>query len=41
MEEVMENYGLAQMMDEVTDDEQLSVNEAKHLSQSMKQDVES
>jgi PHD/YefM family antitoxin component YafN of YafNO toxin-antitoxin module len=40
MEEVIENYGLAKMMDEVGDDEQLSVHEAKHLYQSMKQDVE-
>jgi rubrerythrin len=41
MEEVIENYGLAKMMDEVADDEQLSVQEAKHLYQLMKQDVES
>jgi PHD/YefM family antitoxin component YafN of YafNO toxin-antitoxin module len=41
MEEVIENYGLAKMMDGVADDEQLSVHEAKHLYQSMKQDVES
>jgi len=40
MEEVIENYGLAKMMDEVADDEQLSVHEAKHLYQSLKQDVE-
>jgi rubrerythrin len=40
MEEVIENYGLAKMMDEVADDEQLSVQEAKHLYRSLKQDVE-
>jgi PHD/YefM family antitoxin component YafN of YafNO toxin-antitoxin module len=40
MEEVIEDYGLAKMMDEVTDDEQLSVHEAKHLYRSLKQDVE-
>ena len=40
LEEVIENYGLAKMMDEVADDEQLSVNEAKHLYRSLKQDVE-
>jgi PHD/YefM family antitoxin component YafN of YafNO toxin-antitoxin module len=40
MEEVIENYGLAKMMDEVADDEQLSVHEAKHLYHSMKQNVE-
>lgn len=40
MEEVIENYGLAKMMDEVADDEQLSVHEAKHLYRSLKHDVE-
>ena len=40
LEEVIENYGLAKMMDEVADDEQLSVHEAKHLYRSLKQDVE-
>ena len=40
MEELLENYGLAKMMDEVADDEQLSVQEAKHLYRSLKQDVE-
>ena len=39
MEEVIENYGLAKMMDEVADDEQLSVHEAKHFYRSLKQDV--
>jgi hypothetical protein len=41
MEEVIENYGLAKLMDEVADDEQLSVQEAKHFYRSLKRDVES
>lgn len=41
MEEVIENYGLAKLMDEVADDEQLSVQEAKHFYGSLKRDVES
>jgi hypothetical protein len=41
MEEVIENYGLAKLMDEVRDDEQLSVHEAKRFYRSLKQDVES
>ena len=41
MEEVIENYGLAKLMDEVADDEQLSVQEAKQLYESLKRDVES
>ncbi|HPD60571.1 MAG TPA: hypothetical protein PKV48_02265 [Thermodesulfobacteriota bacterium] len=41
MEEVIENYGLARLMDEVADDEQLSLQEAKYFYQSLKQDVES
>ena len=40
MEEVIENYGLAKLMDEVADDEQLSVREAGDYYQSLKQDVE-
>jgi hypothetical protein len=40
MEEVIENYGLAKMMDEVADDEQLSLHEAKRLYRSLKEDVE-
>jgi hypothetical protein len=40
IEEVIENYGLAKLMDEVGDDEQLSVQEAKHFYGSLKQDVE-
>jgi hypothetical protein len=39
MEEVIENYGLAKLMDEVADDEQLSLQEAKHFYRSLKQDV--
>ncbi|MGA7876623.1 MAG: hypothetical protein WCA08_13255 [Desulfoferrobacter sp.] len=41
MEEVIENYGLAKLMDEVADEEQLSVQEAKRFYESLKQDVES
>ena len=41
IEEVIENYDLAKLMDEVDDDEQLSVQEAKHFYGSLKQDVES
>ena len=41
MEEVIENYGLAKMMDEVADDEQLSVQEAKQFYGSLKRNVES
>jgi len=40
MEELIENYGLAKLMDEVADDEQLSVREAKRFYRSLKQDVE-
>lgn len=40
MEEVIENYGLSRLMDEVADDEQLSVQEAKHFYRSLKEDVE-
>ncbi len=41
LEEVIENYGLSKLIDEVADDEQLSVHEAKRLYRSLKQDVES
>ncbi|MBW2311316.1 MAG: hypothetical protein JRF35_09620 [Deltaproteobacteria bacterium] len=41
MEEVIENYGLSRLMGEVADDEQLSVQEAKHFYRSLKEDVES
>ena len=40
LEEIIENYGLAKLIDEVSDDEQLSVHEAKSLYQSLKQNVE-
>jgi rubrerythrin len=36
MEEVIENYGLAKLMEEVADDEQLSVQEAKQFYRSLK-----
>jgi len=38
MEEVIENFGLSRLMDEVADDEQLSVQEAKHFYRSLKED---
>jgi PHD/YefM family antitoxin component YafN of YafNO toxin-antitoxin module len=41
MEEVIENYGLARLIDEVSDDERLSVQEAKNLYRSLKEHVES
>ena len=41
LEEAIENYGLAKLIDEVSDDEQLSVNDAKNLYRSLKQNVES
>jgi rubrerythrin len=41
MEEVIENYGLAKLMEEIADDEQLSVQEAKKFYGSLKQNVES
>ena len=40
LEEVIENYGLAKLIDEVADDEQVSVHEAKSLYRSLKQNVE-
>jgi len=41
MEEMIENYGLAKLMDEVADDEQLSVQGAKQFYGALKRDVES
>ena len=41
LEEVIENYGLSKMIDEVKDDERLSVEDAKEYYQSLKQNVES
>ncbi len=40
LEEIIENYGLAKLIDEVADDEQLSVHEAESLYRSLKQNVE-
>ena len=36
LEEAIENYGLAKLIDEVSDDEQLSVSEAKNLYRSLR-----
>jgi len=36
LEEMIENYGLAKLIDEVKDDERLSVKEAKKYYQSLK-----
>ena len=36
LEEIIENYGLAKLMDEVRDDERLSIEEAKSYYQSLK-----
>jgi len=41
IEDVIENYGLAVLIDEVADDEQLSLREAKEFYGTLKQDVES
>lgn len=40
LEEVIENYGLARLIDDVADDEQLSVHEARDLYRCLKKDVE-
>lgn len=40
LEEIIENYGLAQLIDEVSDDEQFSLQEAKTFYRSLKQNVE-
>jgi hypothetical protein len=40
LEEVIENYGLAKLIDEVTDDDQLTVQEAKSLYRTLKKNVE-
>ena len=40
LEEIIENYGLAKLMDEVKNDERLSTEEAKDCYQSLKQNVE-
>jgi hypothetical protein len=36
LEEIIENYGLAKLMDEVKDDERLSVEDAKKYYRSLK-----
>jgi len=36
LEEIIEDYGLAKLMDEVKDDERLSIKEAKNYYQSLK-----
>ena len=41
LEEVIENYGLSKLMDEVIDDERLSIEDAKAYYQSLKTNVES
>ena len=40
LEEVIENYGLSKLMDEVKDDERLPVEAARKYYQSLKQNVE-
>ena len=40
LEEILENYGLSKLMDEVKDDERLSVEDAKIYYQSLKTNVE-
>lgn len=40
LEEVIENYGLSKLIDEVADDEQLTVHEAKSLYGTLKKNVE-
>jgi hypothetical protein len=40
LEEVIENYGLSKLIDEVADDEQLTVQEARSLHRTMKDSVE-
>ena len=37
LEEIIENHGLARLMEEAADEEKLSVNEAKDYYQSLKQ----
>lgn len=40
IEEILENYGLAALMDDVKDEERLSIAEAKAYYESLKQNVE-
>lgn len=39
LEEIMENYGLAKLIDEVKDDDHLLINEAKSYYASLKKNV--
>ncbi len=41
LEEIIENYGLSKLMDEVKKDERFSVEDAKKHYQSLKNNVES
>jgi polyhydroxyalkanoate synthesis regulator phasin len=41
LEEIVENYGLSKLIDEVSEDERLTVEEAKKYYQSLKTNVES
>lgn len=41
LEEVIENYGLSKLIDEVSNNERLSVKDAKKYYQSLKTNVES
>ena len=40
LEEVVENYGLSKLIDEVEEEEKLSIEEAKTYYKSLKTDVE-
>ncbi|MBC8552058.1 MAG: hypothetical protein H8D23_20630 [Candidatus Brocadiales bacterium] len=40
LEEIIENYGLSKLIEEVSHDEQLPVKEAREHYQSLKQNVE-
>lgn len=40
LEEVIENYGLARLMDEVSDEKRLSLEDARKFYQSLKTNVE-
>lgn len=41
LEEIIENYGLSKLMDEVKSDERVTFEDAKKYYQSLKQNVES
>ena len=41
LEEIIENYGLSKLIDDVSHDEKLSVKDAKKHYQSLKENVES